>query len=338
MSQSHTSATSWSSGASERLGSRLTAAATARRTPAALYSTPSNDLPSASTKSGHSESEYTTTSSILFLTALTRTSYSPLPSRARNVWLNAGLRPNRHSGEISLSVAARNATGSTTVVMSGSEVCRSACGMSKWRWKALTRLAQRASCVRSGTSSVKLATRARTLATPLDANFSLDTVSRSAMRALSTLRSKVPWWQARLDVSWYALPLTLRPSRRQMSFLPRSSARTPTSSRAATTIAAFVVRSKVAASVMRVKLVLPSSWYTAPPPEARRTKKTPLSVACPCTDSSPTFVIFTSLYMFWLRPRTIVGPFLHRNSSGLPTLGPFPSFCRASNSDSAPRL
>eukprot|EP00020_Sapocribrum_chincoteaguense_P000828 CAMPEP_0170751908 /NCGR_PEP_ID=MMETSP0437-20130122/11695_1 /TAXON_ID=0 /ORGANISM="Sexangularia sp." /LENGTH=692 /DNA_ID=CAMNT_0011090961 /DNA_START=172 /DNA_END=2251 /DNA_ORIENTATION=+ len=34
-----------------------------------------------------------------------------------------------------------------------------------------------------GTSSVKLATRARTLATPLDANFSLDTVSRSAMRA-----------------------------------------------------------------------------------------------------------------------------------------------------------
>lgn len=122
------------------------------------------------------------------------------------------------------------------------------------------------------------------------------------MAAASVSKSSVPWNSTRPALRRWAVPETLRPHT-VMSLRPVASAGTPREARAERTGSMKRLRLSPAASPAsekREKLRLPRSWYTAPPPVARRT------TATPCASVQGTS---TSSAAFWLSPKITEGAF-----------------------------
>ena len=87
----------------------------------------------------------------------------------------------------------------------------------------------------------------------------------------------VPWCMTRPCLMYWELPENFCPSM-VMSLRPLHWASIPWRRSRSSTGWQKAERSSVPESpapVMKVKLMLPRSWYTAPPPESRRTTRTP---------------------------------------------------------------
>ena len=142
-------------------------------------------------------------------------------------------------------------------------------------------------------------TRLRTDGIPLDSILSWETCRAWATTERSESNIRVPWCMMRPCLRYWALPENFWPSM-VMSLRPLTWASTPSFCRARATGRQNRCRSRALsapASMTKVKFRLPRSWYTAPPPDSRRTTRTP----CVRTKSA-----LISSAVFWCLPTTMV--------------------------------